>query len=164
MEKWIHSSKNTGSGNDSIVITVDSNKQSDINTPSVQRIAAIRVATPEVIKECIIKQKGDMVLIEFENFHYDSTGENFTASAILVDGQRFEITNQNSVLVCPEILEIQTLIQDKQVYITASEMGNYYQGVTLGIGGSRVTMYIVFCVDALFTTPKLKTMSISSRY
>lgn len=163
MEKWIHSSKNTGSGNDSIVITVDSNKQSDINTPSVQRIAAIRVATPEVIKECIIKQKGDMVLIEFENFHYDIVGKNFTASAILVDGQRFEITNQNSVLVCPEIPEIKTLLQDKQVYITASEGSNYYQGVALSIGGNRIGINITFCVN-IVPTPELVTMSIYSRY
>lgn len=163
MEKWIHSSKNTGSGNDSIVITVDSNKQSDINTPSVQRIAAIRVATPEVIKECIIKQKGDMVLIEFENFHYDIAGKNFTASAILVDGQRFEITNQNSVLVCPEIPEIKTLLQDKQVYITASEGSNYYQGVALSIGGNRIGINITFCVN-IVPTPELVTMSIYSRY
>lgn len=163
MEKWIHLSKNTGSENDSIVITVDSNKQSDINTPSVQRTAAIRVATPEVIKECIIKQKGDMVLIEFENFHYNSAGKIFTASAILVDGQRFEITNRDSVMICSEISEIQTLLQNKQVYITASENSDYYQGVTLSIGGARINMYIVFCVNATYA-PELATMCIFSRY
>lgn len=162
MEKWIHSSKNTGSGNDSIVITVDSNKQSDINTPSVQRIAAIRVATSEVIKECIIKQKGDMVLIEFENFHYDNTNKSFIASAILVDGQRFEITVQNSVLICPNTSTIQSLLLNKQVYVTASENSDFYQGISLNIGGARSTIYITFCVG--ISAPELQVMTIYSRY
>lgn len=161
MEKWIHSSKNTGSGNDSIVITVDSNKQSDINTPSVKRIAAIRVATPKVIEECIIKQKGDMVLIEFENFHYNSTNKSFTASAILVDGRRFEITVQNSVLICSGTAEIQNLLLGKQVYVTASENSNFYQGISLNIGGARNTIYITFCVG--ISAPELQVMTIYSR-
>ena len=161
MEKWIHSSKNAGSGNDSIVITVDSNKQSDINTPSVKRIAAIRVATPEVIEECIIKQKGDMVLIEFENFHYNSTNKSFTASAILVDGRRFEITVQNSVLICPDTAEIQNLLLGKQVYVTASENSNFYQGISLNTGGARNTVYITFCVGT--SAPELQVMTIYSR-
>lgn len=113
-------------GNDVINITVDSNEQSDIDTPSILRATAIKIATPEIIKECIIKQKGDMVLIEFENFHYNMLSKNFIASAILVDGRRFEIAIEKSVLVCPEILEIKTLLQDKQVYITAFDGTEHY--------------------------------------